>query len=151
MRGAVGAVDLFSQLLQDAGCDGVAQRRISIGFPKGGYTLRCALVLWRQLHKTPWSGDLVPVLPMSKKVGETVAEITNTPVADVKSNVFFGSLLVNVIALAIRQHWHVFGPRVALPRFDGLNLVGQLCAWRSDAFGEEVCDFPTIVEGLRLS
>ena len=151
MRAAVGAVDLFLQMLQDAGCDGVAQRRISIGFPKGGYTLRCALVLWRQLHSTVWSDHQVPVLPMSEKVAETLADITNTCASDVKANVFFGSLLVNVVASEIRKHWQAFGPRVALPRFDGLNLVGQLCAWRSDGLGEEVNDFPTIVDGLRLS
>ena len=151
MKAAVAATPRFLQLLHEQGCEVASQERVSKGIPGGGYTLRCALVLWRCISATAWSECAMPVVPYSRKVGETLAELTASDVEEVNRSHCYGSVLIDALADEIRHHWKDFGPRTALPRFDNLNLVGQLCAWRADGTGEEVGDFPTIVVGAALT
>ena len=151
MKAAVAATPRFLQLLQEQGCDAASQKRVCKGLPGSGYTLRSALVLWRQMTATTWSECALPVVPYSKKVGETLAELTASDVKEINRNVCYGSVLIDTLAREIRSNWTGFGPRMALPGFDNLNLVGQLCAWRADGRGERVGDFPTILAGALLT
>lgn len=150
MKAAVAATPRFLQLLEEQGCEAASQKRVSKGLPGNGYTLRLALVLWRQMSSTAWSDCVLPVVPYSENVGETLAELAASDVKEINRNVCYGSVLIDTLAHEIRSHWKGFGPRTALPDFDNLNLVGQLCAWRADGRGEEVGDLPTIVAGAAL-